>query len=120
MDRTAIAANAIQMRAFSSATAGAFSSEVETGSRQENASNQESRTPFRFYRNGAQGRYRGGRTRQGETNFALAGQSLIRMSKIATGGFGCSMEPPSFAGKTRASGRAAFPQGFRRPFRGGG
>jgi hypothetical protein len=40
--------------------AGAFSSEslprtrsgVETGSRQENASNQESRTPFRFYRNG--------------------------------------------------------------------
>ena len=30
----------------------AFSSEVETGSRQENASNQESRAPFRFYRNG--------------------------------------------------------------------
>jgi uncharacterized protein len=30
----------------------AFSSEVDTGSRQENASNQESRTPFRFYRNG--------------------------------------------------------------------
>jgi hypothetical protein len=26
----------------------AFSSEVETGSRQENASNQESRAPFRF------------------------------------------------------------------------
>jgi hypothetical protein len=25
---------------------------VETGSRQENASNQESRAPFRFYRNG--------------------------------------------------------------------
>jgi hypothetical protein len=30
----------------------AFSSEVETGSRQENASNQESRAPFRFDRNG--------------------------------------------------------------------
>src|SRR2546428_1769973 len=29
-----------------------FSSEVETGSRQENASNQESRAPFRFHRNG--------------------------------------------------------------------
>jgi hypothetical protein len=33
-------------------TAGAFSSEVETGSRQENASNQDSRAPFRFNRNG--------------------------------------------------------------------
>src|ERR1700688_4382029 len=31
----------------------AFSSEVESGSRQENASNQESRAPFRFDRNGA-------------------------------------------------------------------
>jgi hypothetical protein len=30
----------------------AFSSEVDPGSRQENASNQESRAPFRFYRNG--------------------------------------------------------------------
>jgi hypothetical protein len=30
----------------------AFSSEVETGSRQENASNQESRALFRFHRNG--------------------------------------------------------------------
>jgi hypothetical protein len=30
----------------------AFSSEVETGSRHENASNQKSRAPFRFYRNG--------------------------------------------------------------------
>ena len=30
----------------------AFSSEVDTGSRQENASNQESRAPFRFHRNG--------------------------------------------------------------------
>jgi len=30
----------------------AFSSEVETGSRKENASNQESRAPFRFNRNG--------------------------------------------------------------------
>src|ERR1700738_5168310 len=30
----------------------AFSSEVEAGSRQENASNQESRASFRFYRNG--------------------------------------------------------------------
>jgi hypothetical protein len=30
----------------------AFSSEVEPGSRQENASNQESRAPFRFHRNG--------------------------------------------------------------------
>src|SRR5258706_10927399 len=44
-------------RCFSIATAfhssfRAFSSEVETGSRQENASNQESRAPFRFYRNG--------------------------------------------------------------------
>jgi hypothetical protein len=33
-------------------SARAFSSEVETGSRQENASNQESRAPFRFNRNG--------------------------------------------------------------------
>src|SRR6185312_8692715 len=31
---------------------GAFSSEVETGSREENASKQESRAPFRFNRNG--------------------------------------------------------------------
>ncbi|MBS0530482.1 MAG: DUF4384 domain-containing protein [Proteobacteria bacterium] len=31
---------------------GAFSSEVDTGSRQESASKQESGTPFRFYRNG--------------------------------------------------------------------
>jgi hypothetical protein len=30
----------------------AFSSEVGTGSREENASNQESRAPFRFDRNG--------------------------------------------------------------------
>ena len=30
----------------------AFSSEVDTGSRQENASNQKPRAPFRFYRNG--------------------------------------------------------------------
>src|SRR5579863_3998116 len=33
-------------------TAKAFSSEVKTGSRQENASNQQSRAPFRFNRNG--------------------------------------------------------------------
>src|SRR5450759_5011273 len=39
----------------------AFSSEVETGSRQENARNQESRAPFRFYRNGALGRDAGER-----------------------------------------------------------
>jgi hypothetical protein len=31
---------------------GAFSSEVGTGSRQENASNQKFRAPFRFHRNG--------------------------------------------------------------------
>jgi hypothetical protein len=31
----------------------AFSSEVETGSRKENASNQESRAPLRFHRRGA-------------------------------------------------------------------
>ncbi|MEH2671799.1 hypothetical protein DXU07_21020 [Bradyrhizobium elkanii] len=30
----------------------AFSSEVDTGSREENASKQESRAPFRFHRNG--------------------------------------------------------------------
>src|ERR1700723_1955533 len=30
----------------------AFSSEVDTGSREENASKQKSRAPFRFYRNG--------------------------------------------------------------------
>src|SRR6202035_4515463 len=36
----------------------AFSSEVETGSRQENASNQESRAPFRFNRNGKGSRAR--------------------------------------------------------------
>src|ERR1700733_12911432 len=30
----------------------AFSSEVDTGSREENASKQESRAPFQFYRNG--------------------------------------------------------------------
>src|SRR5881227_3759096 len=35
----------------------AFSSEVETGSRQENASNQKSRAPFRFHRNGALERF---------------------------------------------------------------
>src|SRR5882757_1631641 len=33
----------------------AFSSEVETGSRRENASNQEARAPFRFNRNGGFG-----------------------------------------------------------------
>jgi hypothetical protein len=31
----------------------AFSSEVDTGSHQENASKQESNAPFRFHRNGA-------------------------------------------------------------------
>src|SRR6266550_3187737 len=43
----------------------AFSSEVETGSRQENASNQESRAPFRFYRNGALVSIRGQRWASG-------------------------------------------------------
>jgi hypothetical protein len=38
--------------AGSSSQTRAFSSEVEPGSRQENASNQESRAPFRFDRNG--------------------------------------------------------------------
>ncbi|QOZ19594.1 hypothetical protein XI02_34485 [Bradyrhizobium sp. CCBAU 21365] len=37
---------------MSAPTARAFSSEVDTGSREENASKQESRTPFRFHRNG--------------------------------------------------------------------
>jgi hypothetical protein len=37
---------------FCAARSRAFSSEVETGSRQQNASNQESRAPFRFHRNG--------------------------------------------------------------------
>src|SRR5258708_30387259 len=44
-----------------SARSGAFSSEVDTGSRQENASNLESRAPFRFHRNGngsSRGRHR--------------------------------------------------------------
>ena len=35
-----------------SVTSRAFSSEVGTGSRQENASNRKSRAPFRYYRNG--------------------------------------------------------------------
>ncbi|QOZ20301.1 hypothetical protein XI02_38755 [Bradyrhizobium sp. CCBAU 21365] len=35
-----------------STAARAFSSEVDTGSREENASKQESRAPFRFHRNG--------------------------------------------------------------------
>jgi peptidoglycan-N-acetylglucosamine deacetylase len=43
----------------------AFSSEVDTGSREENASKQESRAPFRFYRNGKGSRVLAGvRTRQ--------------------------------------------------------
>ncbi|MVT68402.1 hypothetical protein GPL21_25220 [Bradyrhizobium pachyrhizi] len=37
---------------MSAPTARAFSSEVDTGSREENASKQESRAPFRFDRNG--------------------------------------------------------------------
>jgi hypothetical protein len=36
----------------SATEARAFSSEVDTGSREENASKQESRAPFRLYRNG--------------------------------------------------------------------
>ena len=51
LDRRA-AAGAIGQR-FGGEFARAFSSEVETGSRQENASNQKSRAPFRFHRNGA-------------------------------------------------------------------
>jgi hypothetical protein len=39
----------------------AFSSEVDTGSREENASNEEVEPPFRFYRNGKGSR----RTRRG-------------------------------------------------------
>ncbi|OYU63284.1 MAG: hypothetical protein CFE30_06165 [Bradyrhizobium sp. PARBB1] len=35
----------------------AFSSEVDTGSREENASKQESRAPFRFNRNGIGSRF---------------------------------------------------------------
>src|SRR6266403_3300696 len=41
----------------------AFSSEVEAGSRQENAPNQESRAPFRFNRNGKGSREQGRRGR---------------------------------------------------------
>jgi hypothetical protein len=41
-----------RVRPAATTAAKAFSSEVETGSRQENASKQESRAPFRFNRNG--------------------------------------------------------------------
>ena len=52
----------------------AFSSEVGAGSRQENASNQESRAPFRFYRNG-----------KGSCNrIVLTGASLVILS-VASG-----------------------------------
>jgi flagellar L-ring protein precursor FlgH len=52
----------------------AFSSEVDTGSRQENASNKESRAPFRFYRNG-----------KGSSNrFLLTGAALVILS-VASG-----------------------------------
>src|SRR5258706_15659791 len=49
MARTAAARFWSQVRACAR-TARAFSSEVDTGSRQENASNQESRAPLRFHR----------------------------------------------------------------------
>src|SRR6267142_5062147 len=50
-------------RSATNKTGRAFSSEVEAGSRQENASNQESRAPFRFYRNGKGASNDGGRER---------------------------------------------------------
>jgi hypothetical protein len=49
----------------------AFSSEVDTGSREENASKQESRAPFRFHRNGKSSS--GGRERR--FRFAISIQS---------------------------------------------
>jgi O-antigen ligase len=50
--RPVSAGSAAAARAFSSESLPRTRSGVETGSRQENASNQESRAPFRFYRNG--------------------------------------------------------------------
>src|SRR6185295_15415162 len=52
----------------------AFSSEVDTGSRQENASNQESRAPFRFHRNGKG-------SRSGEIE-AGAGSAMDRLKLV--------------------------------------
>src|SRR5580700_3740822 len=56
MSKTMLALNAgsssIKFGLFDLTGARAFSSEVDTGSREENASKQESRAPFRFYRNG--------------------------------------------------------------------
>src|SRR5450432_3320506 len=64
---------------------GAFSSEVDTGSRQENASNQQSRAPFRFNRNGALGRTLWGGLDQGQFGRRHAGfqKSLTVMGDVS-------------------------------------
>jgi flagellar L-ring protein FlgH len=58
---------------MSSKTAKAFSSEVDTGSREENASKKESRAPFRSYRNGSS-----------SNRFVLTGALLVILS-VASG-----------------------------------
>src|SRR6266481_8580989 len=62
--------------------AGAFSSELETASRQENASNQESRVPLRFYRNGAPGPAKEDRAIRRVMNIAPARGSRILLAAI--------------------------------------
>src|SRR5258705_8719323 len=52
----------------------AFSSEVDSGSREENASKQESGAPFRFYRNG-----NGSRQQQGATVANIPGPQIRRL-----------------------------------------
>src|SRR6202048_1013077 len=60
----------------------AFSSEVETGARQENASNQESRAPFRFNRNGKGSREQGRRGRACSVRAMLSVPTLWTVSII--------------------------------------
>src|ERR1700674_3310945 len=70
-----------------SARAKAFSSEVGTGSREENASNQESRAPFRFNRNGKGSRHRPQRFDRGApmTAIFIRQGHLLRATEHAGG-----------------------------------
>ncbi|AUC93245.1 hypothetical protein CWS35_02075 [Bradyrhizobium sp. SK17] len=85
----------------------AFSSEVDTGSREENASTREPRAPFRFHRNGkALGRgRRHAWWRQDPTQFVSLHSIIPRDGLLASRRSG----PPDPLQKKRRPDRAAFP-----------
>src|SRR6266481_129305 len=67
----------------------AFSSEVDTGSHQENASNQEARAPFRFNRNGKGSTANANEAAMGAADFLhLAAAPIFAVMALLTGVLG--------------------------------